>query len=212
MREKEISGKQRKILGYIRSFIDEHDYPPSIRQIQDACGISSTSVVDYNLKALESRGLIRRDREVSRAIELLDGGARRARVAAVPIVGTIAAGQAIEVPEDSAWSDGTETVEVPPEVVRNRENVFAVRVKGNSMVDALVSDGDIVVLEGTSAARDGEMVAALLKDQGATTLKKFYREGPQVRLQPCNETMAPIIEKADNVQVQGRVIHVSRSY
>ncbi len=212
MREKDLSGKQRRILEYIRGFIDEHDYPPSIRQIQDACGISSTSVVDYNLKALEGRGLIRRDREVSRAIEVLEGGSRRARVVPVPIVGTIAAGQAIEVPEDSHWNDGGEAVEVPPEVVRNRENVFAVRVKGNSMIDALVSDGDIVVLEGTSDARDGEMVAALLKREQATTLKKFYREGAKVRLQPCNETMAPIIVDADNVAVQGRVIHVSRSY
>jgi repressor LexA len=212
MREKDISGKQRRILEYIRNFIDEHDYPPSIRQIQDACGISSTSVVDYNLKALENRGLIRRDREVSRAIELLEGGARRARVVPVPIVGTIAAGIPLEVPEDSAWGDFDDAVEVSPEVVRNRENVFAVRVKGNSMIDALVSDGDIVVLEGATAARDGEMVAALIKDQGATTLKRFYREGARVRLQPCNETMAPIIEDADNVLVQGRVIHVSRSY
>ncbi|HSP54037.1 MAG TPA: transcriptional repressor LexA [Dehalococcoidia bacterium] len=212
MREKDLSGKQRRILEYIRGFIDEHDYPPSIRQIQDACGISSTSVVDYNLKALEGRGLIRRDREVSRAIEVLEGGSRRARVVPVPILGTIAAGQAIEVPEDSRWSDGAEAIEVPPEVVRNHENVFAVRVKGNSMIDALVSDGDIVVLEVTSAARDGEMVAALLKREQATTLKKFYRQGAKVRLQPCNEAMEPIIEDADNVTVQGRVIHVSRSY
>lgn len=212
MREKGKSDKQQRILKYIRGFIDEHDYPPSIRQIQDACGISSTSVVDYNLKRLENRGIIRRDREVSRAIEVLEGGARRARVVPVPIVGTIAAGQAIEVPEDSAWRDGTETIDVPPEIVRNRDNVFAVRVKGNSMIDALVSDGDVVVLEGTSAAREGEMVAALIKDQQATTLKKFYREGPKVRLQPCNETMDPIYADADNVEVQGRVIHVSRSF
>lgn len=212
MREKSKSDKQQRILEYIRSFIDEHDYPPSIRQIQDACGISSTSVVDYNLKRLENRGIIRRDREVSRAIEVLEGGSRRARVVPVPIVGTIAAGQAIEVPEDSAWSDGTETIEVPPEVVRNRDNVFAVRVKGNSMIDALVSDGDVVVLEGVSTAREGEVVAALLKDQQATTLKKFYREGSKIRLQPCNETMDPIYADADNVEVQGRVIHVSRSF
>src|SRR5574341_513701 len=212
MREKSKSDKQQRILEYIRAFIDEHDYPPRIRQIQDACGISSTSVVDYNLKRLENRGVIRRDREVSRAIEVLEGGARRGRVVPVPIVGTIAAGQAIDVPEDSAWSDGTEMIEVPPEVVRNRANVFAVRVKGNSMIDALVSDGDVVVLEGTRAAREGEMVAALLKDQQATTLKKFYPEGPKVRLQPCNEAMDPIYVDAENVEVQGRVIHVSRSF
>lgn len=212
MRETGKSDKQQRILEFIRSFIDEHDYPPSIRQIQDACGISSTSVVDYNLKRLENRGVIRRDREVSRAIEVLEGGGRRPRVVPVPVVGTIAAGQAIDVPEDSAWTDGAETIDVAPEIVRNRDNVFAVRVKGNSMIDALVSDGDVVVLEGISAAQDGEMVAALIKDQQATTLKKLYREGARVRLQPCNETMEPIYADADNVQVQGRVIHVSRSF
>lgn len=211
MRDKnDISTKQKRILQYIRGFIDDHDYPPSIRQIQDACGISSTSVVDYNLKALETRGVIRRDREVSRGIEVLEGGGRRPRVVAVPIVGTIAAGVAIDVPEGSAFSE--DTVEVPPEVVRNRENVFAVRVKGNSMIDALVSDGDIVILEGTSEAREGEMVAALLKREQATTLKKYYHEGAKVRLQPCNETMDPIYADADNVDIQGRVIHVSRNY
>ena len=210
MREKDLSGKQRRILEYIRGFIDDHDYPPSIRQIQDACGISSTSVVDYNLKGLENRGVIRRDREVSRGIEVLEGGSRRPRVVAVPIVGTIAAGVAIDVPENGAWSE--ETVEVPPEVVRNRENVFAVRVKGDSMIDALVSDGDIVVLEGTTKAREGEMVAALLKREQATTLKKYYNEGAKVRLQPCNEKMDPIYADADNVDIQGRVIHVSRNY
>src|SRR5574341_1295372 len=88
MREKDLSVKQRRILEYIRGFINEHDYPPSIRQIQDACGISSTSVVDYNLKGLETRGVIRRDREISRGIEVLEGGGRRPRVVAVPIVGT----------------------------------------------------------------------------------------------------------------------------
>ena len=211
MRDKnDISGKQKRILEYIRSFIDEHDYPPSIRQIQDACGISSTSVVDYNLKGLENRGVIRRDREVSRGIEVLAGGGRRPRVVAVPITGTIAAGTAIEVPDGSTWSD--ESVEVPTEAVRNRENVFAVRVKGNSMIDALVSDGDIVVLEATSAARSGDMVAALVRSEQATTLKKFYPEGAKVRLQPCNETMDPIYVDADDVLIQGRVLLVTRSY
>lgn len=206
---KDLSVKQQRILEYIRDFIEERDYPPSIRQIQEACDISSTSVVDYNLKALERQGLIRRDREVSRAIEVLQGGRRAARVVPVPIIGTIAAGQPIPVPTNDSV-DLSDAIELSPDVLGERDNVFALRVKGTSMIDALVNDGDVVVLERTAAARDGDMVAAWLKSEEEATLKKYYLEGERVRLQPANETMDPIYTRADNVEVQGRVIHVSR--
>ncbi len=209
---KELSAKQRRILEFIREFIDEHDYPPSIRQIQEACHISSTSVVDYNLRILEKLGYIRRDREVSRAIELLEPGGRRPRVATVPIIGTIAAGQPIPVPSADTWQtfDPDETLEVPPDMVSGRENVYALRVKGTSMIDALVSDGDIVIMESASSAENGDMVAAWLKREQEATLKRLYREGPTVRLQPANEAMQPILTDADNVEVQGRVIGAIR--
>lgn len=206
---KEPSAKQQRILDYIRDFIEEHDYPPSIRQIQEACDISSTSVVDYNLKALEKQGLIRRDREVSRAIELLQGGRRAPRVVPVPIIGTIAAGQPIPVPNADVI-DLSDAIELSPEVLGERDNVFALRVKGTSMIDALVNDGDVVVLEKTAAAHDGDMVAAWLKNEEEATLKRYYLEGDRVRLQPANETMQPIYTAANNVEVQGKVIHVSR--
>lgn len=210
---KELSAKQRRILDFLREFIVEHDYPPSIRQIQDACAISSTSVVDYNLRILEREGYIRRDREVSRAIELLDAGGRRPRVVAVPIIGTIAAGQPIPVPSADTWQsfDWDSTVEVAPEMVGSREKVYALKVKGNSMIDALVNDGDIVLMEAASTAGDGEMVAAWLKREQEATLKRFYREGARVRLQPANETMQPIYTEASNVEVQGRVIGAIRA-
>ena len=210
---KELSAKQRRILEFIQGFIDQHDYPPSIRQIQEACDISSTSVVDYNLRILEKQGYIRRDREVSRAIELLEPGGRRPRVVAVPIIGTIAAGQPIPVPTADTWRsyDPEETLEVSPDMVGARENIYALRVKGNSMIDALVNDGDIVIMEAASSARDGDMVAAWLKREQEATLKRFYREGSQVRLQPANETMQPIRTDADNVEVQGRVIGAVRA-
>ena len=210
---KELSTKQRRILDFLREFIVEHDYPPSIRQIQDACGISSTSVVDYNLRILEREGYIRRDREVSRAIELLDAGGRRSRVVAVPIIGTIAAGQPIPVPSADTWQsfDWDNTVEVAPEMLGGREKVYALKVRGNSMIDALVNDGDIVLLEAASSADDGEMVAAWLKREQEATLKRFYREGARVRLQPANETMKPIYTEAANVEVQGRVIGAIRA-
>ncbi len=202
---KDLSQKQQKIIGFLRHFIREKDYPPSIRDIQEACGISSTSVVDYNLKALERMGYIHRDREVSRAIELLDGSGRRPRTIAVPIIGQIAAGQPIPVPEASV--DYSETVDITADMTRGKENVYALRVKGTSMIDALVNDGDIIILEQISSPENGEMVAAWLKKEQEATLKKFYREGKRVRLQPANETMEPIYSSADNVEVQGRVLY-----
>ncbi len=205
---KELSAKQRRIVEYIRGFIDDHDYPPSIRQIQEACEISSTSVVDYNLRILEKLGHIRRDREVSRAIELLHGGGRRPRVVPVPIIGTIAAGQPIPVPSSDTWDgyDRSDVVEISPEMIGNRDNVYALRVKGNSMIDALVNDGDIVLMQSVNSARDGDMVAAWLKREQEATLKKYFREGERVRLQPANDTMEPIYTEASNVEVQGKVI------
>jgi len=209
---KDLSGKQRLILDYIRDFIAEHDYPPSIRQIQEACHISSTSVVDYNLRILEKLGYIRRDREVSRAIELLErSGLRRSRVVPVPIIGTIAAGQPIPVPNADTWTDfHDEVIELPPEMVGHRQTLYALRVKGNSMIDALVNDGDIVVMEAASTAADGDMVAAWLKREQEATLKRFYRQGSRVRLQPANESMQPISTDASDVEVQGKVITVIR--
>jgi len=206
---KGLSARQQSILKFMREFIDEHDYPPSIRDIQLGCDISSTSVVDYNLKALERQGHIRRDREVSRAIELLDrGGGRRSRTVPVPIIGTIAAGQPIPVPTADTWEtiDPDNIFEATEEMTRGRENVFALRVRGTSMIDALVNDGDIVILEQTTACDDGDMVAAWLRRENEATLKKFYREGDRVRLQPANSTMKPIFTAADNVEVQGKVL------
>jgi len=202
---KGLSTKQQKILDFLRRFIREKDYPPSIRDIQEACGISSTSVVDYNLKALERMGYIHRDREVSRAIELLNGSGRRPRVISIPVVGQIAAGQPIPVPEASV--DYSETVEITEEMARGKENIYALRVKGTSMIDALVNDGDIIILEQAGSPENGEMVAAWLKSEQEATLKRFYREGDRVRLQPANEAMEPIYTDADNIEIQGKVLY-----
>jgi repressor LexA len=209
---KDLSPKQQSILRFIRQFIEEHDYPPSIRQIQDGCKISSTSVVDYNLKKLEGDGYIRRDREVSRAIELLERGGRRPRALAVPIIGRIAAGQPIPVPTADTWSniDYSESIEVTRDMVGNRRNVYGLRVKGTSMIDALVNDGDIVLMEAATTADNGDMVAAWLKREQEATLKRFYHEGGRIRLQPANEAMAPIYTDAANVEVQGKVLGAIR--
>jgi repressor LexA len=205
---KGLSAKQQGILQFMREFINEHDYPPSIRDIQIGCEISSTSVVDYNLKALERLGYIRRDREVSRAIELLDRGSRRPRTVPVPIIGTIAAGQPIPVPTPDTWEsiDYDNVFDASEELTKGKANVFALRVRGTSMIDALVNDGDLVILEKTSTCDDGDMVAAWLRRENEATLKKFYREGDRVRLQPANSTMKPIFTETENVEVQGKVL------
>ncbi len=206
-----LSEKQQDILRFLEQFIGEHDYPPSIRDIQQGCGISSTSVVDYNLKRLEEKGLIRRDREVSRAIELLNGqGERRRRTVQVPVLGPIAAGIPIPTHPDSVAP--LDIIELTDEQVRGKANLYALRVQGTSMIDALINDGDIVVLEPRQSADPGEVVAAWIVDRGETTLKKYYPEGRKVRLQPMNSTMAPIMEDASNVQVQGRLVATIRQF
>jgi len=203
----DLSPRQAKILDFLRSYIEERDYPPSIREIQEACGISSTSVVDYNLRKLEEKGYIRRDRDISRGIELLGPNGRRPRIVEVPILGTIAAGQPIPVPSADTWqSTAVETIAVTEDLLRGKTNVFALRVKGTSMIEDLIDDGDIVFLEPVTAVHDGDRVAVWLKDRQEVTLKRIYREGNRIRLQPANRTMAPIYTDPENVEIQGRFI------
>ncbi|MEJ5222105.1 MAG: transcriptional repressor LexA [Tepidiforma sp.] len=202
-----LSPRQQQILDFLRAFIEEHDYPPSIRDIQEGCGISSTSVVDYNLRKLEEKGYIRRDREISRGIELLGARGRRTRIVEVPLLGTIAAGQPIPVPSSDRWAaDAEEVLAVTEDMVRGRTNVFALRVRGTSMIEDLIDDGDIVFLEPVRTADDGDRVAVWLKDRGEVTLKRIYRENGRIRLQPANSTMEPIYTTPDNVEIQGRFI------
>ncbi len=206
---KQISSKQKRILSFLRKFLEERDYPPTVRDILKGCGISSTSVVDYNLKILEREGYIRRDREVSRGIELL--GREKRRLLPVPVIGNIAAGEPIPVPDSDAWKmEPLDTVEVSSEIVHGKGDVFALRVKGTSMIDALINDGDIVLMQQANTAEDGDMVAAWLKAEEETTLKRLYRERDRIRLQPANSAMEPIYAAPGNVEVQGKVIGVIR--
>ena len=202
----DLSERQQRILAFLEQFMAEKDYPPSIRDIQQACEVSSTSVVDYNLKRLEERGYIRRDREVSRGIELLDGAGRRRRAPLkVPVLGKIAAGTPIPTFPETIDAD-VEQIEVTREQTRGRVQAFALRVEGTSMIEDLINDGDIVILEPANTCDDGERVAVWLKAEEETTLKRLYREGERVRLQPANATMDPIYTSADNVEVQGRLL------
>jgi repressor LexA len=217
--------RKQKILECISQAVAERGYPPSVREIADQVGLASTSAVHHHLLALEREGLLERGSHSSRALRLTARGAaelgqaarrplpiERGRVTpfrmpverdllALPVIGEIAAGQPIE-----AYAEGAETLEVPRSL-QARDDSYVLRVRGKSMIDALIDDGDYVVVQPQATARDGDIVVALLEDNGVT-LKRFYREKDRIRLQPANSEMEPIY--ASEVQVQGKVVGVIR--
>ena len=212
--KKKLSQKQSRILKFIRGFLDEHQFPPTVRDIQSGCQISSTSVVDYNLRILQRDGYLRREAEVSRGIELLDGPATgfRRDMVRVPVLGNIAAGEPLHIPPSDSWQTvEVDSADLPPSLTGGKQEVFAVRVKGESMIDALVGDGDLVVMEPVDQPQNGDMVAAFLKDREEVTLKHFHMENGVVTLQPANSAMEPITVPAENVAVRGRVVGVVRT-
>lgn len=209
---KALSSRQRKIIEFIHQFLVDNGYPPTVREIASGCGISSTSVVNYNLNILEQAGYIRRHPEVSRGIELLTlSPALRYRLQ-VPIIGQIAAGKPIPVPAPDTWdvTAAAETLEVTEDLTQGREGVYALKVKGSSMVDALINDGDIILMQYVNVVENGEMAAIWLKAEKEVTLKKVYVEPGRVRLQPANNQIPPIYTEPDNIEIQGRLIGVIR--
>ena len=206
---RKLSERQNNILKYIEEYVEERGYPPSIREIGDQVGISSTSVVDYNLKVLEREGRIRRDREVSRGLELVRSGRnakQEPRVMRIPIVGRIAAGLPIEAIEDPS-----DVLELPVGSVPH--DCFALRVQGQSMIEDHIDDGDLVVIRPQPRVDNGDIAVAIVSDNtenGGATLKRFYLEGDRVRLQPRNPAMQPILVPADQVEVRGKVVKLVR--
>jgi len=197
-----------RILDFIRAFFREKGYAPTVRDIVRGCGISTSSVVQHHLNMLEKEGYIRRDPKVFRSIRLIE----KKPVAQVPLLGTIAAGEPIPVPTPDTWTTiSEETVEITEELMRGREGLYALKVKGNSMIDALIDDGDIVIMQQAGAVADGDMAAVWLKKQQEVTLKKVYRDGERIRLQPANRQMKSIYQDPDNVEIQGRVVGVIRA-
>ena len=212
---KNLSPRRQRILGFINEFIQDNGIPPTVRDIQSACDVSSTSVVDYNLRLLERDGYLNRRPDVARGIELLDDeGQPVSNSPKVPIVGSIAAGLPLPVfsTEDSDSSREFDTIEVSPDLTRRYGPLFALAVRGTSMIDALIDDGDIVVIQPSQQANNGEMVVAWLKTNEGATLKKFYLEGDRVRLQPANSQMDPIYCSAADVEVKGKVVSVIRKF
>lgn len=192
---------QMKILDYIKREIEQKGYPPSVREICTAVGLKSTSTVHAHLTTLEKKGLIRRDSTKPRALEVLDNPLSRGRT--VPLVGKVTAGQpilAIENIEDY--------LVLPQDVVGHGDDLFALRVQGESMIEAGILDGDTVVVRKQNDARNGEIVVAMIEDEA--TVKRIYYEEHRVRLQPENSYMDPIY--ADEVQVLGKLVALVRQF
>jgi repressor LexA len=199
-----LTKRQREILDYLNEFIQRHGYAPSLEEIGRRFGLSSLATVHKHLTNLQEKGFIKRAWNRSRSVEMVparSGG----RALELPLLGFVAAGAPIEA------SASNETITVPENLAGKRDT-YVLRVKGDSMIDEQIRDGDYVVVEDRKTAENGEMVIALL---GGTdvTLKKFFREaGGKIRLQPANATMQPIFADADQVQVQGVVVGVMRRY
>ena len=208
-----LSERQQKIYEFINKFYRDKGRPPTIREIGSVVGITSTSVVNYNLNILVREGLIQREKEVSRGLRVVGGQVRTSNGDSVhgmqiPLLGIIAAGSPIPVPE--AGLEPMDTLTLTRDLISEQDGLFALKVKGNSMIDALINDGDIVVMKKQETALNGDMCAVWLKDKNETTLKRIYREKSRIRLQPMNPTMKPFYAEARNVEIQGKVVLVVR--
>lgn len=218
-----LSQRQQNILKYIWDYWRDSSRPPTIREIGHAVNISSTSVVNYNLNRLEEKGYVEREAEVSRGLKLTEkamtlfDAARSAihgavEMVRIPLLGDIVAGEPVQLGnEDFGTYDEEDAINVSTSLLPAKaDSLFALRVRGNSMIDAMVNDDDIVIMQPVQEVNDGDMVAVWLPLDGEMTLKYFHREGDQVRLQPANPTMEPIYVPASNVEVQARVMMVMR--
>lgn len=214
------SDKPERILAFLRDYFARYHYPPSVRDIVDGCQLSSTSVADYNLKILEREGHIRRDRERARTISLtqpvnpVQSTQIESSVASlsVPLLGSIAAGTRSLVPEGVDVEHAESKIAVTSDMLAGRdpESVFALTVRGDSMIDALIADNDTVILEDAQNISNGQMAAVWLREENVCTLKRLYYEQGQVRLQPENPTMDPIFTNEANMLIQGRVVSIIR--
>ena len=199
-----LTKRQREILDYLNEFIQQHGYAPSLEEIGRRFGLSSLATVHKHLTNLQEKGIIKRVWNRSRALELVPTELA-VRAVELPLLGRVAAGTPIEAVQ------GSETIFVPEDMVGRRET-YVLQVKGESMIDEQIRDGDYVIVENRKTARDGEMVIALLEGDNVT-LKKLYREGGgKVRLQPANARLKPIFVDQDRLRIQGVVIGVLRKY
>lgn len=199
-----LTKRQKEILDFLHAFVEEHGYAPSFEEIARQFNYSSLATVHEHLENLRGKGYIRKGYNASRSIELVPTGLHVAAME-LPLLGNVAAGVPIEVVQDQ------ETIAVPEDFLSRGGEHYVLRVKGDSMIDEQIRDGDYIIVNSRSTATNGEMVVALVSGDSAT-VKKYYREGGQIRLQPANPTMRPLYYRAEEVAVQGIVIGVIRRY
>ncbi len=198
-----LTRRQREILVFLERHIARKGYAPTIEEIGAHFGLTSFATVHKHLTNLQAKGVIKRDVNRSRALELVPAGLPAGAVE-IPLLGRVAAGVPIEAVQTA------ETITIPQDFV-GRQNTYALQVRGESMIDEQIRDGDYVIVENRTEARDGEMVIALLGGERAT-LKKFYRQGDRIRLQPANASMSAMLVSAADVRIQGVVIGILRKY
>jgi len=202
-----LTRRQREIYDFICEFVEKKGYSPSLEEIGTHFGLASVATVHKHVHHLVEKGFLRKSWNRSRSVEPVPEGEQAAVVATTaPLLGTVAAGSPIEV-----MSDGHERVGVPEEMLGRKGETFVLRVRGNSMIEDQICDGDLVVVESRNDARNGETVVALVAGNEAT-LKRYYREGPRVRLVPANGSMAPIEVPAADVMIQGVVRGLMRTF
>ncbi len=197
--------RQRQIVDFLAQYIQKNGYSPTLQEIADAMGVSSLATVHEHLQALERKKIIKKSKGAVRSIELIDRTfLRMTESIDLPVMGFIAAGQPIE-----PYTDPNATFKVSPEMISGKKRSYVLQVKGESMIEDGILDGDYVVIEEKDQARDGEIVVAMLEN-GLATLKRFYKEATRVRLEPANSTMQPIY--ARNVKIQGKVVGLIRKF
>lgn len=201
MSESFLTDKQQEILEFIKSELALKGYPPSVREICTAVSLKSTSTVHGHLERLEKKGLIRRDPTKPRAIEILDDSFNQKEIVTVPIVGSVAAGQPILAVENVE-----DRFPLPIDFFPSKKNMFMLQVKGESMINCGILDGDYLIVEESITAQNGEIVVALIDD--SATVKRFFKESSHIRLQPENSEMEPII--VDDCKILGKAIGVFR--
>lgn len=227
---KQLKERHKQVLDVIQDYHAKHGYAPSYREICARTDITSTSMVNYYLEQLEEMGYIERSENISRSLQIKGAAQEKvdqvlghvkqavedlSQALTIPIVGRIVASEPIPIPDtDFALFDAESNVEIPESLIPfniQKEKLFALEVDGDSMIDAMVNDGDLIIMKPVQEARNGEMVAVRLKDQNETTLKHFYHEGDRVRLQPANPTMDPIyVDSSSDIEIQGSVVLVIR--
>lgn len=200
--------RQKQILSFLKQYIDKYDYSPTLGEIAEAIGVSSLATVHEHLGALAKKGVIKRFDGAVRGIEVLDAKlSNTLQGIELPLLGFIAAGQPI-----MAYTDPDATVKVAPSMISGKKRSYVLQVKGDSMIEEGILDGDYVIIEEQNDARDGDIVVALL-DNGLATLKRFFRELDRIRLEPANSSMQPIyVNDPDSLKIQGKCVGVIRRF